>query len=89
MSLKGDATMDELSVGLAEYFAFYNSERPHQSLGQQTPEVVYHTALGGGAKIVDQFAGAGGETPAEARATAQSNSKPNKGKTGAAPSSCW
>jgi putative transposase len=89
VSLKGYATMDEPRVGLAEYFAFYNSERAHQSLGQQTPEGVYRTALAGGAKIVDQFAGAGGETPAEARATAQSNSKPNKGKTGAAPSSCW
>jgi putative transposase len=48
--------MDELRVGLAEYFAFYNGERPHQSLGQQTPEIVYRTALGGGAKIVDKFA---------------------------------
>ncbi len=86
VSLKGYATMDELRVGLTEYFAFYNGERPHQSLGQQTPEVVYRTALGGGAKIVDKFAGAGGETPvplrstggsppAEARSTAQSKAK--------------
>jgi putative transposase len=59
--LKGYATMDELRVGLTEYFAFYNGERPHQSLGQQTPEVVYRTALGGGAKIVDKFSGAGGD----------------------------
>ena len=30
--LKGYATMGELTLGLAEYFAFYNGERPHQSL---------------------------------------------------------
>jgi hypothetical protein len=32
--LKGYASMGELLVGLTEYFAFYNGERPHQSLGQ-------------------------------------------------------
>jgi len=53
--LKGYATMGELMVGLAEYFVFYNGERPHQSLGQKTPEVVYRTAIGGGAVIVDKF----------------------------------
>jgi putative transposase len=42
--LKGYATMGELMVGLTEYFAFYNGERPHQSLGDQTPQVVYRTA---------------------------------------------
>ena len=31
--LKGYATVGELMVGLAEYFAFYNGERPHPSLG--------------------------------------------------------
>ncbi len=35
--LKGYATMGELTLGLAVYFAFYNGERPHQSLSQQTP----------------------------------------------------
>jgi hypothetical protein len=48
--------MGELMVGLAGYVAFYNGERPHQSLSQQTPEVVYRTARGGGAVIVDTFA---------------------------------
>ena len=62
-----------LRVGLTEYFAFYNGERPHQSLGQQTPEVVYRTALGGGAKIVDKFSGAGGETPVPLRSTGDSS----------------
>ncbi len=47
--------MIELTVGLAEYFTFYNSERPHQSLGQRTPDVVYKTAMGGGAVIVDKY----------------------------------
>lgn len=31
--LKGYANMAELMVGLAQYFAFYNEERPHQALG--------------------------------------------------------
>ncbi len=67
--LKGYATMGELMLGLAEYFVFYNGERPHQSLGNQTPDVVYRTAIGGGALIVDKFGGAGGETPAPLRST--------------------
>ncbi len=84
VSLKGYATMDELRVGLTEYFAFYNGERAHQSLGQQTPEIVYRTALGGGAKIVDQFAGAGGETAVERSGTGasppQKQNQPHKTK---------
>ena len=53
--LKGYANMAELMVGLAQYFAFYNAERPHQSLGYQTPEQVYRDGIGGGALIVDRF----------------------------------
>ena len=34
--LKGYGTMIELTVGLAEYFIFYNSERPHQSLDKNS-----------------------------------------------------
>ena len=45
-SLRGYATMDALRVGLSEHFAFYQSERPHQLPGQQTPEAGYRTALG-------------------------------------------
>lgn len=56
--LKGYATMGELMVGLAKYFVFYNGERPHLSLDYRTPDVVYRTALGGGALIVDKFGGA-------------------------------
>jgi putative transposase len=58
--LKGYATMGELTMGLAEYFAYYNGERPHQSLGYQTPASVYLNGSGGGARIVDRFSGAGG-----------------------------
>ncbi|KXW57060.1 integrase core domain protein [Ferrovum myxofaciens] len=60
--LKGYASMGELMVGLTEYFAFYNSERPHQSLGNRTPDIVYRTAKGGGAVIVDKFSGLEGDT---------------------------
>ena len=31
----------KLEAGLAEYFWFYNHERPHQVLGYQTPAEVY------------------------------------------------
>lgn len=53
--LKGYANMAELMVGLAQYFAFYNGERPHQSLGYQTPASVYRLGVGGGAMIVDKY----------------------------------
>lgn len=53
--LKGYASLPELLLGLSAYFAFYNSERPHQSLGYLTPDAVYQSGTGGGAKIVDRF----------------------------------
>jgi putative transposase len=56
--LKGYATMGELTMGLAEYFAYYNGQRPHQSLRYQTPASVYLNGCGGGARIVDRFSGA-------------------------------
>jgi putative transposase len=71
--LKGYATMGELMVGLAKYFAFYNGERPHQSLGYKTPDVVYRTAIGGGAVIVDKFGGAVEEPPVPLRSTGGSS----------------
>jgi putative transposase len=57
--LKGYSNAMELMIGLAEYFVFYNGERPHQSLGNLTPDEVYATACGGGAKIVDKFSRTG------------------------------
>jgi hypothetical protein len=29
--------MPELHLGLTDYFSFYNTEQPHQSLGNKTP----------------------------------------------------
>jgi putative transposase len=71
--LKGYATMGELMLGLAGYFAIYNGERPHQSLGNETPDVVYRTGRGGGAMIVDKFRGAGEEPPVPLRSTGDSS----------------
>ncbi len=53
--LKGYADMAELTLGLIEYFAFYNGERPHQSLTNLTPDQVYRSGRGGGALIIDKF----------------------------------
>lgn len=39
--LKDYATVPALFQGLDAYFTFYNHERPHQSLGYQTPALVY------------------------------------------------
>lgn len=44
--LKGYSPPMELTIGLMEYFVFYNEERPHQSLGNRTPATVYATASG-------------------------------------------
>jgi putative transposase len=53
--LKGYSTMPEAQLGLTQYFLFYNRERTHQSLDYKTPDDVYRTANGGGARIVDHF----------------------------------
>ncbi|NOS87836.1 MAG: transposase, partial [Methylococcaceae bacterium] len=46
-----DVSEPGLCLGLTDYFLFYNGERPHQSLGYMTPDVVYRRAIGGGAKV--------------------------------------
>ncbi|MBT3813013.1 MAG: IS3 family transposase [Gammaproteobacteria bacterium] len=53
--LKQHDNVQSLLMGLTDYFVFYNQERRHQSLGYATPDVVYQTATGGGAKIVDKY----------------------------------
>lgn len=53
--LKGYASVGELTIGLTEYFGFYNTERPHQSLDNYTPSAVYRSGRNGGAMIVDKF----------------------------------
>ena len=45
--IKGYSTVVELEAGLADYFWFYNYDRPHQSLGYQTPAEVYFGGLAG------------------------------------------
>jgi putative transposase len=70
--LKGYATLGDLTLGLVGYFAFYNGERPHQSLGNRTPLVVHQNGEGGGAMIVDKFGGARGESPVPLRSTGDS-----------------
>ena len=46
--LKHYETMKEAREGLTAYFRFYNTERPHQALGNRTPAEVYKA---GGAPI--------------------------------------
>ena len=53
--LNGYATMGELLLGLSKYFVEYNGDRPHQALGNKTPDEVYQSASGGGAMIVDKY----------------------------------
>lgn len=80
--LKGYALMDDLRIGLGEYFAFYNGERPHQSLGFKTPDTVYRTATGGGATIVDKYPRELEGTPVPLRSTGDpSNSNHHSAKT--------
>ncbi len=65
--LKGYATVGELMIGMTEYFDFYNFRRPHQSLGQITPDVVYRSAIGGGAMILDKYPRAGKNAKSETK----------------------
>ena len=69
--LKGYANLPELLLGLTEYFAFYNSARPHQSLGNRTPDAVYRSGEGGGARIADRFGGPPGPSLAPLRAAGE------------------
>jgi putative transposase len=83
--LNGYATMGELLIGLTKYFAFYNGERMHQSLGNQTPDAVYASEMGGGALIVDKFPCKGEELPVALRSTGSSSDQTNGQKTNSKP----
>ena len=72
--LKGYSTLVELTLGLTDYFAFYNDERPHQALGYKTPNRVYQSAVGGGAMVVDKF-GAALEQPPSGAAPARTQTQ--------------
>ena len=78
--LKGYALMSELLIGLTEYFVYYNQERPHQSLNYSTPDNIYQSAIGGGARIVDKYR--------ETEKTHSGIETKKKQKTGAAPFRC-
>ena len=45
--LKRYDSVPALFTGLTAYFAFYNHERPHQSLAYRTPAAIYYAALDG------------------------------------------
>ena len=67
--LNGYSAMGELLVGLTNYFAFYNGERPHQALEKVRPPMwVDRNATGGGAMIVDKY-GAAQALPIALRST--------------------
>jgi len=93
--LNGYATMGELLIGLTKYFTFYNAERPHQSLNNQTPQEVHRTSIGGGAMIMDKYRTAE-RLPVALRSSGtafeevrfENGSEIQNAKTGAAPSSC-
>jgi putative transposase len=78
--LKGYATMPELLLGLTAYFVFYNGERPHQALGNETPDTVYQTAVGGGAMIVDKFPRAVEASSVPLRSTADASTASSTSK---------
>ncbi len=73
--LKGYGTMVELTLGLTDYFAFYNDERPHQALGYKTPNRVYQSAVGGGAMVVDKFGAALEQPPSGGCSSANTDSE--------------
>jgi putative transposase len=93
--LNGYATMGELLIGLTKYFTLYNNERPHQALGNKTPDAVHTSRASGGAMIVDKY-GATQGLPIALRSTATefgevrvvNESAMQNAKTGAAPFSC-
>jgi len=53
--LRDYGRIPQLQAGLTQYFEFYNTQRPHQSLSNLTPAEVYYSGIGGGAKIVNRF----------------------------------
>ena len=48
-------SLAEMRAQLLKQEKRYNTYRPHQALGYQTPNHVYNSGVGGGALIVDRF----------------------------------
>ena len=48
-------TLTESLLGLSEYFPLFDNERLHQSLKYKTTDVVYTSASGGSALIIDKY----------------------------------
>lgn len=78
--LKGYADLSKLTLRLTEYFPFYNDERPHQALADETPATVYRTRQGGGARIVDNY-GPAATPPGEPAAPGQRCSAASEAQT--------
>ncbi|WP_020494496.1 integrase core domain-containing protein [Verrucomicrobium sp. 3C] len=55
--------MTEWTRRLAEHLAFYNGERPHQSLGYRTPNSVSADVNGGRDSVPDHFGRNAGFSP--------------------------
>lgn len=53
--LKKHGNMQDLLMGLMHYFMFDNNAYKHQSLGYQTPELLYRSGVSGGAKLVENL----------------------------------
>ena len=68
--------LPERRLGLTAYFAFYNGERPHQTLGYRTPADVHRSGDGGGAYIVDRFGDRPDPAAAPLREAAEWSGKP-------------
>jgi putative transposase len=77
--LNGYANMGDLMLGLTAYMMFYNEERFHQALGNDTPSKVYSTGIGGGAMILEKY-GISGEAPSSAMKTAIPNETQKTGQ---------
>ena len=56
VSLRGSTTLSALQRGLTDYVVCYNTERRHQSLNDVTPDEVYRTASGSGARMDESIA---------------------------------
>ena len=74
--LKDYETLAQVQGGLKTYFTFYNGERRHQSLGYQTPDQVYLTGQGGGARIIDKFDRPSASAPPRADAAPGNTQQP-------------